>query len=835
MAAADEPAAERRTRSLPYAVPFLPGPPPRTLVAAAAFGELPVPSRFWLPLQSSAEPLTLTDAFLALLDNLTVIPPDTMGAAGPSHLMTMLNTEVRIQGKTGSVVSTISLSSFWTSNTGLTGNPFDPHIIYDSLGGRWIATVDANGNSATSQVWLAVSNSSDPTGSWTFFSFTADATGATWADFPGLGVNSTWIALTNNMFTVEPEPSFEGARMWVIDKSTALAGGPLTVTEFATRFDGIETFFGFTLKPALTFDAAEPKLYLVDNPGVVTNPGGIPLLRLSEISGTAASPVWSEAAGSVFTGTGFFPVADNFNLDQIGAEQDLTAITSTCRDGPQAGMPCLTSADCDAPGACRRVDTGDARMGDPVVRNGKIWCTHSAGLPANSDPPDRTAVFWYQLDPGAMPSPIVQSGVLDGGAGVHHYYPSISANQHDDACIGFSRSDGSRFIEAVVTGRRATDPAGSTAPLALLKMGEAKYFKTLGGNRNRWGDYSATVVDPADDATFWTIQQYAASPAMGLDRWGTFWGRIERPENGTPTASPTPSMIESSATTTPTVTATETPTASPTPTTTASVTPTPTFSSSPTGTPSATPTTTATLTATATHTATPTASRTSSTTATATTSASNTQTHTPTLTPTATSSTTSTATASHTETATPTTSPSESPSATPSRTPTPTPSATATETPTFTASTTPTDTATETPTATASSSTTPTSSPSASPTSTATITATSSATASATPGSTPSTSPTASETPSRTASISPTSTAPPSATLTAAAPTATGTPALPGGDANCDGRLTSADLPALLSLLSLGSPGECATADVNGDGQPTTADVAALIELLFGS
>ncbi|HMJ63824.1 MAG TPA: hypothetical protein VK615_00625 [Candidatus Binatia bacterium] len=39
--------------------------------------------------------------FLAVLDNVTLSPPDTMGAVGPNHVMTMLNTQVRIQSRTG--------------------------------------------------------------------------------------------------------------------------------------------------------------------------------------------------------------------------------------------------------------------------------------------------------------------------------------------------------------------------------------------------------------------------------------------------------------------------------------------------------------------------------------------------------------------------------------------------------------------------------------------------------------------------------------------------------------------------------------------------------------
>ena len=49
-----------------------------------------------------------------------------------------------------------------------------------------------------------------------------------------------------------------------------------------------------------------------------------------------------------------------------------------------------------------------------------------------------------------------------------------------------------------------------------------------GGTDNRWGDFSATVVDPADDVTFWTLQEYAQipDPVTGTSRWGTWWGKF---------------------------------------------------------------------------------------------------------------------------------------------------------------------------------------------------------------------------------------------------------------------------------------------------------------------
>jgi hypothetical protein len=59
-------------------------------------------------LEPTATTPTLNAGFQGLPDNDLVIPPDTMGAVGPSHVMTMLNSAVRIQSKAGGLIGTVS-------------------------------------------------------------------------------------------------------------------------------------------------------------------------------------------------------------------------------------------------------------------------------------------------------------------------------------------------------------------------------------------------------------------------------------------------------------------------------------------------------------------------------------------------------------------------------------------------------------------------------------------------------------------------------------------------------------------------------------------------------
>ncbi len=455
-------------------------------------------------LTSPAEALRVmipTLDFDAVLDNGSD-PPDTHGSVGPAHVMTMVNGTVRIQTKLGVAISIVSLYSFWSALP--SGYPFDPRLHYDTIHGRWIACCAADRFSSSSRVFFAISSSSDPTGSWSFYSFIADSSGS-WADFPILGFNTNWIAISASIVP----GATAGPKLWVIDKSTALSGGPLTVTIFGPEvFTAGGTYYSF-LYPCVTF-GSEPTLYILDErAGGYPRPDGVRLARLSQITGTGSAPMWSAVPGSDSVGRGLFPTG-RYNAGYFAPAAQL---------GTQA-----------------QIVTGGG-IGNAIFRNGKIWYSRGSSMPdGDFGSVDREVVNWYQLNPTLMPRPVIQSGTLDGGPGIFYFYPSVAVNSRNDMCIGFSRSDSTIYVQAAYAGRLATDPFGTLRPIQTLKSGEGPYWKTSGGPYSRWGDYSNTCVDPLGDSTFWTIQEYAGVPVGsgdGSGRWATRWGKIE-PTAGLP-------------------------------------------------------------------------------------------------------------------------------------------------------------------------------------------------------------------------------------------------------------------------------------------------------------
>src|SRR5579863_2455222 len=191
-----------------------------------------------------ASPATSAN-FLALPDNGTVIPPDTQGTVGPNDLMVTLNSQVRVQDKSGNALSTVGLTSFWSSLAGV-NEAFDPRVVYDPFNNRWIFSAGGNPESSTAAILIGVSQTSDPTGRWNLYEVRADATGTLWADFPTLGFNGTWIVVQANMFTVSGN-AYDHSNIWAFNKADLYAGGAGTYTLLPSSS-------GFTQYPAVTYD-----------------------------------------------------------------------------------------------------------------------------------------------------------------------------------------------------------------------------------------------------------------------------------------------------------------------------------------------------------------------------------------------------------------------------------------------------------------------------------------------------------------------------------------------------------------------------------------------------
>lgn len=100
--------------------------------------------------------------------------------------------------------------------------------------------------------------------------------------------------------------------------------------------------------------------------------------------------------------------------------------------------------------------------------------------------------------------------------------------------VGFSSFSSNQYASASYVYRNYYDTLNTMRAVTLIKAGEGRYYKALSSGRNRWGDYSATMVDPTNDTDLWTIQEYAATPVgTGLNdgdgRWAVRWASVVVP------------------------------------------------------------------------------------------------------------------------------------------------------------------------------------------------------------------------------------------------------------------------------------------------------------------
>jgi hypothetical protein len=427
-----------------------------------------------------------------------IIPPDTMGAAGPDHLVSILNSDFGVFDKaTGQELQKSSLRSFWQSlgiGTGApTDFPFDPKILYDQHSGRFVAVTLGGRSAPGSWVLIAVSPPSGPTGEWNKWAIDADLDDNVQtnnaADYPGFGVDQFNVYVSANMFDGNGNGQY--GKVWVIPKTqlTDNPGPTITWHEFSNPL-----LPGFSRQPAHTFGPA-PAEYLVSEGPFTTNS----VLLLTRIDNTSGTPVMQA------------PVS--------------VSIVPYLSPDPFPGAPQLGLGDDN------NIHTSDTRVLNVVYRNGSVWATHHVVGPSG-----KVEVAWYRINP-TTGTVLAQGRITDTNR--WYYYPSIAVNKDNVAAIGFSGSSTTEYVGGYYT---VVHPSPVVAEeVGTLKLGEAPYYKVFNQTDNRWGDFSATVVDPTDDTSFWTLQEYAKLPIDGISQWGTWWGKFTPGDSPPPPPPPPPS------------------------------------------------------------------------------------------------------------------------------------------------------------------------------------------------------------------------------------------------------------------------------------------------------
>jgi hypothetical protein len=442
-----------------------------------------------------------TANFLAQADvptipqNLSWIPPDTWGAVGPLNLMSVHNNNVKIQNRAGLQLSLVSLATFWSPLVPAQSTVFDPKIVYDQYNDRWIVVSLSDPSLMTSSLLVAISNSKDPTGGWTEYRYVMGANilgNNCWADYPCIGFNKNWVAISVNMFTIAAG-AFQESRVLVISYPELLA--IMMPSPTTSLFINIPDF---TIQPCITYSATQEILYA---PNSIW---GVPAYRLNYIMGTPNAPIFTIGIGKGHTVLSPWVGYIGQVLPQI----------------PEVPT-----------GRIEYIDGDDDRINNAVFRGENIYYSQAVGLPFQSM--THTAAQWVVLDTAAnyIDGGRIEDPMATNTNGKPWYaYPSINVNGYGDILVGFSQYSSMQAAASGYCLKDRTDPPGTMRDPWIYKPGVTFYYKTFGASRNRWGDFSFVQPDPLDNYKFWTIQEFA-NQQLGLGdgsgRWGTWWAQVQ--------------------------------------------------------------------------------------------------------------------------------------------------------------------------------------------------------------------------------------------------------------------------------------------------------------------
>ena len=173
----------------------------------------------------------------------------------------------------------------------------------------------------------------------------------------------------------------------------------------------------------------------------------------------------------------------------------------------------------------------DDRLNWSHIRNGKLWTCHNTigvnNAGSASGILSRDAIRWYQVDLANSAHPVVlQYGTLFNNTPsndmneLNYFVGSIMTSGQGHALIGSSVGGTNSYLNAVIAGHLATDSPGLVeSPVVYTKSSTAynlSWDLPIYGS-HRWGDYSTISIDPTDNMTMWSIQEFCnASNSWGL-------------------------------------------------------------------------------------------------------------------------------------------------------------------------------------------------------------------------------------------------------------------------------------------------------------------------------
>lgn len=438
------------------------------------------------------------------------LPPDTVGEIGPNHFVQMVNSSFRIYNRAGTPqIPLTSIGALFSTIPGPCANSDDgdPIVIYDQFADRWILSEFCTVANPNNHQLIAVSQTSDPTGSYYLYDFMMPNN--KFNDYPKFGVWSDGYYMSDNQFN-QAGTQFLGAGFFAFDRTKMLAGDPSASFIYFDKAEGCPA--------ACQFGGMLP----ADIDGFTPPPAGAPApfiqFDADEFGATDSLRIFDFHAD-------FTTPANSTLIERAGSPLAVAAFDP--REIPAGSRNNIPQP---PPGVALDV-ISDRLMNRLAYRNygthESLALNHSVNVAVN--PSFRAGVRYYEIrktSPAAAYT-IQEQGTMSGAPGdtAHRWMGSAAMNAAGSLAVGYSVSSSSVHPSIRYAGRLAGDPAGSLAQgEAVLVAGTSSQTHSSG----RWGDYSDLTVDPLDDCTFWYTQEYVAGATPPDNtRWHTRVGAFQ--------------------------------------------------------------------------------------------------------------------------------------------------------------------------------------------------------------------------------------------------------------------------------------------------------------------
>jgi hypothetical protein len=387
-------------------------------------------------------------------------PPDPIAAAGPNHVIEMVNSAIEIFNKNGTAASNpVSLATFFSSLS--PAHQTDPFVMYAETTGNFVAgVVDYTSSNKPDNLDFAVSQGDPATGSltWTFKKYNVGE-GKYFGDYPRAGWNADAYFVSFNMYKGS---FFNHAQTLTINKSTLAV---------ASHHDYSSSFF--TVTPAVMHGAVSggPE-YFVES----SFNGGSTINVVTETNVLSSSPTFTTTAVSVTPYT-------------LGGSPQQ----------PGGTIPAFDS----------RIFNAAFRVVNGV---GHLVAAHQGGH-GSSTPVD---AIWYDFVVKTSGSTttvtVANQGFFNPNAasGASTFMPSVDINTAGAIGMVYCESSPTEYWSIYVTGRLASDAPNTMESPVRAVAGTAT------SSDSRVGDFSAITVDPSNGLTFWAANEY-----QGSNFWNT--------------------------------------------------------------------------------------------------------------------------------------------------------------------------------------------------------------------------------------------------------------------------------------------------------------------------